>query len=187
MSEGSQDGRRLGAWLLLSGLVTLVVAGLFVGIQQQIRSAANYPQKDVARAAVAQLNLGASPQSVVPAASVDLRTSTDSYVIVLGPAGELRATSAALDGSPPVPPSGVFDYVRSHGEDVISWQPTQGVRSAIVVDAYHDGFVVAGRSLRGAEDMESRLQVLAMAAWCVCIAVVTGLVVAWRPGSRQPH
>ncbi len=187
MIERRPDGRRLGAWLLVSGVATLVVAGLFVGIQQQIRSAANYPQKDVARAAVAQLNLGASPQSAVPAGSVDMRTSTDTYVIVLGSAGELRATSAALDGSQPVPPSGVFDYVRSHGEDVISWQPSQGVRSAIVVDAYRDGFVVAGRSLRGAEDMESRLQVQAIATWCFSIAVATGLVVAWRPGSRQPH
>src|ERR1700730_8977174 len=187
MVDGRMDRRRLAAWLLLSGAATLLVAVLFVGIQQQIRTGANYPQKDVARAAVAKLNLGATPQTVVPVASVDLRTSTEGYLIVLGPAGELRATSATLDGTTPVPPSGVFDFVRSHGEDVISWQPAPGVRSAIVVDAYHDGFVVAGRSLSTAEEMESRLAVLAILAWCLSIALASGVVIAWRPRSRQPH
>jgi hypothetical protein len=72
------------------------------------------------------------------------------------------------------PPSGVFAYVRDHGEDMISWQPAAGVRSAIVVDSFYGGFVVAGRSLTGTERAESALGLWAIFGWAAAVLLAGG-------------
>ena len=77
---------------------------------------------------------------------MDIARSTDPFVIVVDGQRAVLASSASLDGQVVLPPAGVFDYVRSHGEDQITWQPAAGVRSWIVVDAFRGGFVIAGRS-----------------------------------------
>ena len=87
-----------------------------------------------------------SPGAVIPVASVDIAQSTDPFVIVVDKQQAVLASSASLDGKVVLPPPGVFDYVRSHGEDQLTWQPADGVRAWIVVDAFHGGFVIAGRS-----------------------------------------
>lgn len=155
-------------------MVTLLAAGIYVVRQQQIRSAANHPQTSLARHAVSLLNQGANVQAVVPTRQIDIGRSPDPYLIVVDGQGNLLATSAVLDGAPVIPPSGVFDYVRSHGEDVISWQPAAGVRSAIVVDSFSGGFVVAGRSLQPTEDMESQLGIWVVIGWLAVMAVIGG-------------
>src|SRR5690349_6702809 len=108
----------------------------------------------MARDVAGKLNAGADPQSVVSGAPIDIASSADSYLIVVDSNGAVLASSAQLDGRAVIPPSGVFAYVHDHGEDVISWQPAAGVRSAIVVDSYRGGYVVAGRSLTGTEQAE---------------------------------
>jgi len=133
----------------LGTLAATVVLGL-IGVaglaQQAIRQPANHPQAEIARAAVSRLDAGESPDAVVPAAEVDIARSTDPFVIVVDGQQAVLASSASLDGHVVLPPPGVFDYVRSHGEDQITWQPAAGVRSWIVVDAFRGGFVIAGRS-----------------------------------------
>jgi len=62
----------------------------------------------------------------------------------------------------------VFDYVRQHGEDRITWQPEPGVRSATVVTSYggaHPGFVLAGRSLRLVEERVDQLGLMVGLGW----------------------
>jgi hypothetical protein len=160
------------------GLVVTMLGGLgYVVAQQVVRHAADHPQMEMARTAVSRLDAGASPYSMLPKTAVDLGRSQneDPYVIVVGTDGQVLASSVTLGGVAIVPPSGVFDFVRSHGEDTISWQPAPGVRSAIVVDAFDAGFVVAGRSLKSTEDLESSLLWWAAAAWAVAMVAV-GLV-----------
>ena len=132
------------------GFVVAVVALGVIGASglafQAIRQPANHPQAEIARSAVSRLDAGDSPAAVVPAASVDIAQSTDPFVIGVDDQRAGLASSASLDGKVVLPPPGVFDYVRSHGEDQVTWQPAAGVRSWIVVDAFHGGFVIAGRS-----------------------------------------
>jgi hypothetical protein len=134
---------RLGTLIAAVALALIGVAGL---AQQAIRQPANHPQAEIARSAVSRLDAGESPDAVIPAAKVDIARSTDPFVIVVDGQRTVLASSATLDGHVVLPPPGVFDYVRSHGEDQITWQPAAGVRSWIVVDAFRGGFVVAGRS-----------------------------------------
>jgi hypothetical protein len=161
----------------LGFVATIVIGVVYVFVQQDLRQGANHPQAEVARAAASRLNGGATPASVVPSGAVDIASSADPYVIVVDARGAVLASSASLGGSAVVPPSGVFDYVRAHGEDTVTWQPATGVRSAIVVDAFDSGFVVAGRSLKGTEDQESSALLWAGLAWAASMLVLSGLAV----------
>jgi hypothetical protein len=176
----------LPLWILLSGLATVVAFVAFIVIQQQLRGAANHPQVEMAREAAGKLNAGANPHSVVNGAPVDIASSPDTYLIVVDSNGALLASSAQLEGGAVSPPSGVFAYVRDHGEDMISWQPAAGVRSAIVVDSFHGGYVVAGRSLTGTEQAENALGLWAISVWAAAVLVAGGLSLMVRRARWSP-
>ena len=167
--------RLLPLWILLSGLVTVAAFAAFIVIQQQLRAAANHPQVEMAREAAGKLDAGANPQSVVNSVPVDIASSSDTYLIVVDSNGAQLASSAQLEGRAVIPPSGVFAYVRDHGEDMISWQPVAGVRSAIVVDSFHGGYVVAGRSLTATEQAESALGHWAIFGWAAAALLAGAL------------
>src|SRR5579863_5948362 len=144
-------------WLLTAIIICGLCFIYYAVIQQEMRSNANDPQIQMAEDGATQLASGQQVQTVVPAQKVDIATSLAPYIIIFDDSGKPIASSAQLDGQIPTIPSGVFDYVRQHGEDRISWQPRPGVRSAIVVTQFkgpNSGFVVAGRSLREVEIRE---------------------------------
>jgi hypothetical protein len=178
--------RALPLWIVLSVLVTVAAFAAFIAVQQQLRGAANHPQMEMAREAAGKLSAGANPQSVVNGAPVDIASSSDPYLIVVDSNGALLASSAQLEGRAVSPPSGVFAYVRDHGEDIISWQPAAGVRSAIVVDSFHGGYVVAGRSLTGTEQAESALGLWAIFGWAAAVLLAGGLSLIARRASWLP-
>jgi len=95
-----------------------------------------------------------------------------------------------LSGSTPVPPLGVFDSVRSRGEDRITWQPAPGVRSAAVITHYQQGFVLVGRSLRLVEQRESGAEGVVGLFWVVTLGAtaLASFGAAWLQanGSRKP-
>ena len=71
---------------------------------------------------------------------------------------------------------------------MISWQPAAGVRSAIVVDSFHGGYVVAGRSLTGTEQAKSALGLWAIFGWAAAVLLAGGpsLIVQrarWSPAA----
>ena len=162
-------------WLVAAAAVTVLFGGGYVVAQQSVRHAADHPQIEMARDAIAKLQAGASPSSVLPKTAVDLARSKEPYLILTDPQGRVLASSATLGGEVVVPPAGVFDYVRAHGEDVVTWQPAPGVRSAIAVDSWEYGFVVAGRSLEDTEDMESSLLEWTLGGWLATILVMGGV------------
>ena len=67
---------------------------------------------------------------------------------------------------------------------MISWQPAAGVRSAIVVDSFHGGYVVAGRSLTGTEQAESALGLWAILGWAAAVLLAGGLSLTLQRGMR---
>ncbi len=155
-------------WLPLSVVITLL-SGLVYGAGQQVlRWDANDPQIQMAEDAANALTNGQPLQSVVPAASIDIASSLAPYLVVFDDAGKPIASSGLLHGQSPALPSGIFDYVRQHGEDRITWQPEPGVRSATVisrVSGSRPGFVLAGRSLREVEQRESQLELIVGLGW----------------------
>jgi hypothetical protein len=126
----------------------------------------------MAEDAAAVLARGDRVESVLPTTQVDLEQSIAPFITVFDDTGTPLASSGLLHGQMPAIPAGVFDYVRQHGEDRITWQPEPGVRQAIVVVSYtgdHSGFVVAGRSLREVERREDQALMEAGAAGTVTL------------------
>lgn len=139
--------RRLG----LVAVVLLAIAGLAGIWLQAVQQPANHPQVEMASAAVSRLDSGESPGAVIPTHRIDLGQSRDPYLIVVDPQRSVLASSASLGGQVVLPPPGVFDNVRAHGEERLTWAPATGLRSWIVVDTYRGGFVVAGRTATDGE------------------------------------
>jgi hypothetical protein len=173
-------GRAVTLWVPIAVAVTGLTAVVYGAVQQDLRQGANDPQIQMAEDAAARLNAGAPPDAVVPAESIDLAGTLRPYVMVFDGSGHLVASSAQLNGqAPPFPPS-VFDQVRNGGQDRITWQPAPGVRGAVVVQPWRDGFVVVGRSLRLVEERVDHIFLLTGFVWLVTLGgtAVAALVVA---------
>jgi hypothetical protein len=175
--------RRASAFFVPLAVLATAMCGLaYLETQQALRSGANDPQFQLAEDAVARLNGGATPASVVDTSrTVDLAVSLAPFLIVLNPSGGVLATNATLDVGQPVPPQGVLDSTAHGSPDVVTWQPRAGVRIASVTIAWNGGTVVAGRSLRRVEDQESNAELIAGAAWLASLAAlaVASLLAAW--------
>ena len=154
--------------------VVLAAAGLAGLWLQAIQQPANHPQAEMAATAVSRLDSGESPTTVVPGNRIDLAQSSDPYLIVVDPQRAVLASSASLGGHVVLPPQGVFDNVRSHGEERLTWAPADGVRSWIVVDSYQGGFVVAGRTATPGEQ-SAYLLIFWGALAALGLAAVSGL------------
>jgi hypothetical protein len=176
--------RILRSWLPLAAAICLLTFLMYLLVQQTLRMGANDPQIQMAEDAARSLASGASVETVLPAGDIDIGTSLAPYWIVFDSNGKPVASDAKLNGQTPSLPDGVFDYVRKHGEDRISWQPQPGVRSAVVIVPVHDsngGFVLAGRSLREVEIRDTNalnISALGLAGMLFVSLVVTSLVEA---------
>jgi len=85
-------------------------------------------------------------------------------------------SSGFLDGKFPQLPAGVFEYVKAHGEERITWQPRKGIRMAMVVleAAYPAaGFIALGRSLNEIESREAQLSTMVLMCWLVAMGLIT--------------
>jgi hypothetical protein len=166
--------------VVLAGISTVLALFLYAIPQQVLRLGANDPQIAMAGDAAARLEQGQPPSEAVPAGSeVDMARSLSPFVIAYDDTGTPIASQAQLNGQTPVPPRGVLDYVRTHGEERISWQPLrtaeQRVRIAAVVQRVggaHPGFVLAGRSLREVESREEQVLRMAQVAWIAMLGLI---------------
>jgi len=169
-------------WLPVALCVTVLSGLVYVAVQQSYRQSANDPQIQMAEGAAVLLEEGARPQDVVGGSKVDMTSSRAPFIIVYDPLGHVVASSAQLQSTMPGIPPGVFDSVRTSGEDRLTWQPQEGIRVAAVVTRYggdnnsFEGFVLAGRSLREVENRESQLTQMVGIAW---IVAMVGSFVAW--------
>lgn len=143
--------------IMISGLCLLV----YLVMQQNYRLSANDPQIQITR----------DFQGEIPKETVEISKSLSVFVAQFDKDGNLVKSNAKLDGNDISIPKGVFDYVRDHGEDKITWQPEKGVRQAIVVNKYKDGFVVSGRSLSEIEKRIDNLSFYVGSAWAGIVII----------------
>jgi hypothetical protein len=183
--------------LVLIALSTGLALALNTIPQQVLRQGANDPQIAMAGDLAARLESGIAPAAAVPAAAVDMARSLSPFVIVYNDQGQPLASQAVLNGQTPTPPMGVFDYVRQHGEERVSWQPVpgttsnkdeksvlnggmtlqrgHGVRIAAVIQRVNGstpGFVLAGRNMREVEAREEQVGQLALLTWIGMMGVI---------------
>jgi hypothetical protein len=166
-------------WLPIAALATVACLLVFLAAQQVLRMNANDPQIQMVEDAAVVLAQGAKPESVLPAATVDVGNSLAPFMIVYDAAGNALASSGQLHGKTPALPDGVFAYTHQKGEDRVTWQPEANVRIAAVVTAFsgtQSGFVLAGRSLRESESRADQIESIAGLAWLASLVVTLAAV-----------
>jgi hypothetical protein len=155
-------------WLVLAVGITLFSGVVYVVAQQNLRMGANDPQIQMAEDGARSLAENVEPESILPTGKIDIALSLVPYLAIFDEDGNLLTSNATLHGGAIEIPAGVFEYTRQHGEDRITWQPEAGVRCATVVvhvESEAGGFVVAGRSLRLAEERVDQLNTLVGLGW----------------------
>ncbi len=148
--------------------ITLVFFFVFLIIQQTLRLGANEQVVQIAHDVSDALGQGAPYTAFNAPHPVNIANSLSPYVIIFDQEGKMLTGSGVLDGEVPRPPKGVFDYVKLHQEERVTWSPKPGVRIALV-GVYHSGvnpgFVFAGRSLAEVERRIGTITQLTVLAW----------------------
>ena len=173
-------------YLAALAVVTAVCLLVYLEVQQSLRRAADDPQTQMAEDAASALAQGRRPS--FGEERIEIARSLAAYLMIFDNQGMLVSTNAVLDGHTPMLPPGVFDWVKRNGEDRISWQPRQGLRSALVVvgvPSPNGGFVAAGRSLREVERREAFAFRAAAAVWAALLVTLFLSIYAYRRASRS--
>lgn len=172
--------------VVLAGISTILTLALCKIPQQVLRQDLNDPQIEIATDLATALNRYGVKDGLLQGAlpsfglggRVDVQQSLSPFVIVYNDAGQPLGWNGTLDGKPPVPPAGVFNYARTQGEDRISWQPLSAagaVRIAAVIERVHGtqpGFVLAGRNMREVEAREELISKMAGLAWIGMLGLI---------------
>ena len=116
----------LRSWLPLAVVIVAMSGLVYLTLQQVLRQGANDPQIQLSEDLAASLTSGKSPSAEFPAQQVEISTSLAPFVMIFDDDGKLLRSNALLDGNPPQYPAGVFEYVRQHGQDRVTWQPREG-------------------------------------------------------------
>ena len=165
----------LNGWLPLALAITVVSALVYVAVQQNYRASANDPQVQLAEDLTQTLNGGVDPASLLSNQKTEMGQSLSPFLIVYDENGKVLASSVQLAEEVSAPPSGVFAYTKTHGENRVTWQPKPGVRNAAVLTYYKSsqasGFILVGRSLREVETRELDLLKVVGTAWALTLAV----------------
>ncbi len=159
----------LKRFLPLGITITLLCGLVYVLLQQNYRIAANDPQLQFSTDIAESLNQGNPPEVVIPATNVDMQKSLAVFIMVFNKEGKVVLSTGQLAGKIPEIPKGVFDFTAKNGQDKITWQPQKGVRAAIVVVPYKEGYVLVGRSLREIEKRINMLGFEVFLGWVITI------------------
>jgi hypothetical protein len=169
----------LRRWLPIAVVVVAICGLVYLAVQQSLRQNANDPQIQMAEDAASALAAGTAAETFLPGARIDIGQSLAPFLIFYSDGAAAVASSGVLHDQVPVPPLGVFDYVRQHGEERVTWQPERGVRIASVIIRTRGpipGYVLAGRSLREVEKRELQVQIQAGVALAASLAVSLAVV-----------
>jgi hypothetical protein len=163
--------------LALAFMLTVIGFVAAVTMQQMLRRGANQPQLDMASWYAGKIAAAGDAGKVIPPGRVDLASSLETFVIFYDDHGTPISGTGYLDQKLPVPPPGVFDFVRGHDSEHVTWQPRPGVRLASVVQRVGGstpGFVLTARSLRLVEEQERLLKQMVLAVWITVMLLLFG-------------
>ena len=163
--------------LALALILTLIGFVSAVTMQQMLRRGADQPQLDMAAWYAGKITSAGDAARVIPPGRVDLASSLEPFVIFYDDRGAPISGTGYLDQALPAPPAGVFDFVRSHGFEHVTWQPRPGVRLASVVRRVKGstpGFVLTARSLRLVEEQERLLKQMVFGVWIAVMVLLLG-------------
>ena len=161
-------------WVLGFVLVTGIFGTVYGVAQQSVRASAN---TEPAAVAAREVQLLAAGSGTVSDQRVELTTDSGPFVIVYDADNAAVAGTVVRNGALPVVPVGVLATARLKGQDKVTWQPTAGLRFAVVARAGSDGRVVmGGQSLTPFEDRDTQAMILVGLGW---LATIACLAAAW--------
>ena len=158
--------------LTLGLILTVWGAAASLTFQQMLRRGVNQPQIQMAASYAAAIAAGGKPDIVIPPNNVNLEQSLEPFAIFYDDQGAPITSNAHLNQVIPIPPPGVFLYLRSHATDTVTWQPQPTVRIAAVihrVSGPNPGFLLAGRSLSMVEEQESLFWRMVFLGWFLLV------------------
>ena len=171
MKQTSSILTHIAAAIIVTGIILL----MYAAVQQTYRSTANDPQLQIARDLSAAISSGKPINNRLPSDTIDLSQSLAVFVEIFDKNGNPLHSTGLLNGTLPKPPGGIFEYANANVEDVLTWQPQNDVRMAMVfekINAPGEGFVAAGRSLKEIEVRENNLVKMIGITWMACMAVL---------------
>ena len=163
---------RLVPWIVGAFAVTVAIAAVYLGLQQLNRSAADDAGDRLASQVTSAGGGGGADGGgggAGAAAHVDLATSLAPFFVVYDRSGVPVSGTGYLDGRLARIPAGVVRTALAEGVDRVTWQPRPGLRFATVAQKDGDRVVVAGQSLRPAEDRIDRLGLMLVVGWIAAV------------------
>jgi hypothetical protein len=154
-------------------LATALSGVLFLVMQRTIRSEADDLPRQIAEDAAALLENGTGPANIIGTFSVDAARSLSPFLMVFGTNGSVIASSGTIDDQPFVPPTGILQAALATGEHRVTWQPREDIRLATVIRSFsgeRDGFVLAARSLRAADERLADILTIILIGWGIALA-----------------
>ena len=142
-----------------------------------LRQNANDPQIQLSEDIANALATGKETDRLLPK-NIELTNSIAPFVIIYDKSGKVVSSTGTLAGKLPEIPTGVLAYTKANGQNRLTWQPATNAREAIVVTYFnnkHEGYVLAGRSLREVELREDHILQLAGLGW---LATMIGSLIA---------
>ena len=156
-------------------IVTVIFLFIYASVQQSYRTTANDPQIQLASEIKQRLENSESIQDFFPKDTVDLSKSPSVFAMLLDNQNHVTHSSGFLHNENPMLPKGVLDFVKTNGEDRVTWQPQPNVRMATVImkiNTDNISYVAVGRSLKEVEVRESNLVFMTFVGWIICIAII---------------
>lgn len=158
-------------WFPLFITFTLIYGFIYWALQQNYRLNANDPQIQMAVDAGTYLS-GGGNYTFNDNGKTEISKSLAPYLILYDKDKKLVSYSGVLHGKAPELPDGVLDHAKNKEYSKVTWQPEDGVRSAVVAVYYKgikEGYAVVGKSLREIEIRETLLLQGTIIAWILTV------------------
>ena len=161
------------AYIASAIIITTIVLLIYASVQQTYRNNANDPQIQVARDLSIALENNKSTNKFLEEDAIDLAQSLATFTEIFDATGKPVQSTGFINGQLPQPPKGVFEFTVVNKEDILTWQPQQAIRLAMVFEKVSDkGFVAVGRSLQETEIRTGNLVKIIFLAWITCMFVL---------------
>ncbi len=160
------------------GILVVIFGTIYMVTQQSLRQSAYDPSIQIADDTLVQLDKSYDSKTVTPqeltAGQIDISTSLKPFIMIYDKSGDLISSNARLDNAVPVVPRGVLTHASVGNDNMVTWQPRSGTRSAVVAAAGDHYYVVSGRNLRVVEKREFQSLSLSAFGGLVCLVIVLG-------------
>lgn len=177
----------LFAWAPLAFAISVIIASFYIGAQQAVRQAADYPQIQIAQDLATDLFQNKDP-SVSLKANVDIEKSLAPFVILFDSNGKAVEGTGKINDKLAQVPSEMLESARQKTEHRTTWQASKTTQVATVVRYYQNskraGFVLSGRNIRETQKQTSNLLLISTVAWALSLTGSLALAIALNPSRK---